>query len=248
MKILTTVKRVTDPDAKIRIQPDGSAISTEGIEYKMNPFDEIGVEESLRIKEKVGGEVIVVSIGIQKATQEIRKALAMGGDRGILVKTDEELDSDGVARILVELVKQEKPDLIVMGKQAVDDDCNQAAQLLAAYLGYPQATFAFEVKVEGDNVIVGREVDGGAAWEKVSLPAIITADLRLNEPRYAKLPQIMKAKRKKLATFTPKKLGVDTSRKVKVLRLETPPSRKAGIIVNSVDELVDLLKNEAKVI
>ena len=248
MKILTTVKRVTDPDAKIRIKPDGSGIVTEGIEFKMNPFDEIGVEEALRIKSKVGGEVVVASIGPSESTKEIRTALAMGGDRGILVETNEALDSSVVALILAELAKKEQPDLIVMGKQAVDDDSNQAAQMLGAQLGYPQATFAFEVNVTGDSVTVGREVDGGALYETLKLPAIVTADLRLNEPRYASLPGIMKARRKKLDIFTPANLGVDTTNKVNVLRFETPPARKAGIVLETVEELVDKLRNEAKVL
>lgn len=246
MKILTTVKRVTDPDMKVKIKPDGTGIETEGVEYKMNSFDEYGVEEAIRLKEANGGEVVVVSVGPAAATKEIRTALAMGGDRGILVETDEVLDSDAVARVLAEVVKEEQPDIIVMGKQSVDSDRNQAGQMLAAYLGWPQATFAFECEVADGWATVGREVDGGTATKRVKLPAIITADLRLNDPRYASLPGIMKAKRKQLDTKTPAELGVDITSKVTVLAYEAPEEREAGQIVDSVDELIDKLRNEAK--
>ncbi|MFU8806640.1 MAG: electron transfer flavoprotein subunit beta/FixA family protein, partial [Bradymonadaceae bacterium] len=203
MKILTTVKRVTDPDMKIRIKPDQTGVVTEGVEYKMNSFDEYGVEESIALKEIHGGELVVVSVGPAASTKEIRTALAMGADRGILIETDEELDSDAVARVLAEVVKRESPDLVVMGKQAVDSDRNQTGQVLAAYLDWPQATFAFSVEVADGWATVAREVDGGTSTKRVKLPAIITADLRLNEPRYASLPGIMKAKRKPLDTMTP---------------------------------------------
>ena len=246
MKILTTVKRVTDPDMKVKIKPDGSGIETEGVEYKMNSFDEYGVEEAIRLKEEHGGEVVVVSVGAGASTKEIRTALAMGGDRGILVETDEDLDSDAVARVLAEVVKEEEPDIIVMGKQSVDSDRSQAAQLLAAYLGWPQATFAYECEVADGWATVGREVDGGTATKRVKLPAIVTADLRLNEPRYASLPGIMKAKRKPLDTKTPADLGVDVTPKVTVLTYEAPEEREAGQIVDGVDELIDKLRNEAK--
>ena len=247
MKILTTVKRVTDPDMKVKLKPDGSGIITDGVEYKMNSFDEYGVEEAIRVKEEHGGEVVVVSVGPDASTKEIRTALAMGADRGILVETDEELDSDAVARLLAEVVKKESPDLIIMGKQAVDSDRNQAGQMLAAYLGYAQATFAFELKVADGWATVGREVDGGTSTKRVKLPAIVTADLRLNEPRYASLPGIMKAKRKKIDRFSPSDLGVDTVSKVNVVAFEAPPERAAGQIVGSVDELVSKLRDEAKV-
>ena len=248
MKILTTVKRVTDPDMKVKIKPDNTGIQTEGVEYKMNSFDEYGVEEAISLKEEHGGEVVVVSVGPQAATKEIRTALAMGADRGVLVETDEDLDSDAVARVLAEVIRREEPDLVLMGKQSVDSDRNQAAQMLAAYLGWPQATFAYEVTVDGEWVSVGREVDGGTSTKRVKMPAIVTADLRLNDPRYASLPGIMKAKRKKIEQMTPADLGVDVAPKVRVLTYEAPPERAAGQIVESVDELIAKLRNEAKVI
>lgn len=246
MKILTTVKRVTDPDMKIKIKPDGSGIITDGVEYKMNSFDEYGVEEAIRLKEKTGGEIVVVSVGPDAATKEIRTALAMGADRGILVETDEELDSDAVARILAEVVKQESPDIIIMGKQAVDSDRNQTGQMLAAYMGYPQATFAYKLDVDNGWASVGREVDGGTSTKRVKLPAVVTADLRLNEPRYASLPGIIKAKRKPIARHTPAELGVDVASRSRVLAYEAPEERAAGQIVGSVDELIEKLRNEAK--
>lgn len=246
MKILTTVKRVTDPDMKVKIKPDGSGIVTDGVEYKMNSFDEYGVEEAIRLKEKNGGEIVVVSVGPDAATKEIRTALAMGADRGVLVETDEELDSDAVARIIAEVVKKEQPDLIIMGKQAVDSDRNQTGQMLAAYLGYPQATFAYKVEVDGGWVSVGREVDGGTSTKRVKLPAVITADLRLNEPRYASLPGIIKAKKKPIDRYTPAELGTDTATRSRVLAFEAPEERAAGQIVGSIDELIEKLKNEAK--
>ncbi len=247
MKILTTVKRVTDPDMKVKIKPDGTGIVTDGVEFKMNSFDEYGVEEAIVLKEDHGGEVVVVSVGPSAATKEIRTALAMGADRGILVETDADLDSDAVARVLAEVIKKEQPDIVVMGKQSVDSDRNQAGQALAAYLDYPQATFAYELSVADGWATVGREVDGGTATKRIKLPAIVTADLRLNEPRYASLPGIMKAKRKQLDTMTPDDLGVDVTPKVKVLAYEAPEERAAGQIVESVDELIDKLQNEAKV-
>lgn len=248
MKILTTVKRVTDPDMKVKLKADGSGIETSGVEYKMNSFDEYGVEEAIRLKEAHGGEIVVVSVGPAASTKEIRTALAMGADRGILVETDAELDSDAVARVLAEVVQAESPDMIVMGKQSVDSDRNQAAQLLAAYLGWPQATFAYSCKVDGEWLTVGREVDGGTSTKRVKLPAIVSADLRLNEPRYASLPGIMKAKRKQLDTHTPADLGVDITPKVKVIAYEAPEERAAGQIVDNVDALIHKLRTEAKVI
>lgn len=248
MKILTTVKRVTDPDMKVKIKPDGSGIVTDGVEYKMNSFDEYGVEEAIKLKEKHDAEVVVVSVGPQDATKEIRTALAMGADRGILVETDAVLDSDAVARVLAEVVRKENPDIIIMGKQAVDSDRNQAGQLLASYLDVPQATFAFSLDVADGWATVGRETDGGTTTIRVKLPAVITADLRLNDPRYASLPGIMKAKRKQLDTLTPDALGVDVTPRVNVLKYEAPEERQAGRIVESVDELIQVLRNEAKVI
>jgi electron transfer flavoprotein beta subunit len=247
VKILTTVKRVTDPDMKVKIKPDGSGIVTDGVEYKMNSFDEYGVEEAIRLKEEHGGEVVVVSVGPDASTKEIRTALAMGADRGVLVETDADLDSDAVARLIAEVAKKESPDIIVMGKQAVDSDRNQAGQMLAAYLDYPQATFAFDLSVADGWATVGREVDGGTSTKRVKLPAIVTADLRLNEPRYASLPGIIKAKRKKIDRFSPEDLGVDIASKVNVLAFEAPPEREAGQIVDGVDALIGKLRDEAKV-
>ena len=248
MKILTTVKRVTDPNMKIKLKPDGSGINTEGVEYQMNSFDEYGVEEAIRTKEEHGGEVVAVSVGTSESSKELRTAMAMGADRAILVETDEDLDSDAVARVLAEVARREEPDVIFMGKQSVDSDRSQAAQLLAAYLDWPQATFAFEVNIEDGWASVGREVDGGTATKRIQLPGIITADLRLNEPRYASLPGIMKAKRKPLDTLTPDELGVDVAPKIQTLSYEMPPEPEAGEIVEDVDELLDRLQNDANVI
>ncbi len=248
MKILTTVKRVTDPDMKVKIKPDQSGVDTEGVEYKMNSFDEYGVEEAIVLKEEHGGEVVAVSVGPAESSKELRTAMAMGADRSILVETDEDLDSDAVARVLAEVVKREEPDIIVMGKQAVDSDRNQAAQMLASYLDWPQATFAFELSVEDGWATVGREVDGGTATKRIELPGIVTADLRLNEPRYASLPGIMKAKRKPLDTMTPDELGVDIAPRVEVLKYEAPPEREAGEILDDVDDLIDRLQNDANVL
>jgi len=248
VKILTTVKRVTDPNMKIKIKPDNSGIITEGVEYQMNSFDEYGVEEAIRIKEEQGGEVVAVSVGSSDSTKELRTAMAMGADRAILVETDEKLDSDAVARVLAKVVDREEPDVILMGKQSVDSDRSQAAQLLASYLDWPQATFAFDVEIEDGWATVGREVDGGTATKRIQLPGIITADLRLNEPRYASLPGIMKAKRKPLDTLTPDELGVDVAPKLNTLHYEQPPEPEAGEIVEDVDELIDRLQNDANVI
>lgn len=248
MKILATVKRVTDPDMKIKIKPDQSGVVTEGVEYKMNSFDEYGVEEAISIKEEHGGEVVAVSIGPSASTKELRTAMAMGADRAILVETDQDLDSDAVARVLAEVVGREEPDVILMGKQSVDSDRNQAAQLLASYLNWPQATFAYDVEIADGWATVGREVDGGTSTKRIQLPAVITADLRLNEPRYASLPGIMKAKRKPLDTLTPDELGVDIAPRVNVIKFEAPEEREAGEILEDVDELIDRLQNEANVL
>jgi len=265
VKILVTVKRVEDPEQKIKIKPDSSGIVTEGLNYKPNPFDEIAIEEALRIREKSPGEIVAVTIGTAAAATELRQALALGADRGILVKCDGPTDSDLVARLLAKIVAQEKPDLILMGKQAVDDDQNQAGQLLAEYLGVGQATFASKVErleseaeksktpgvvllPDGKSLRVIREIDGGLETVEVSLPAVVTDDLRLNLPRYASLPNIMKAKKKEVKELTPQALEVDPTVKVSVLSYAAPPVRKGGIKVPDVATLVDKLRNEAKVL
>lgn len=248
MKILTTVKRVTDPEMKVKIKADGSGISTDGVEYKMNSFDEYSIAEAATLKKAHGGEIVVVSVGPEASTKEMRTAMGMGADRGILVKTDETVDSDAVARILAEICKRENPDLVLMGKQAIDSDRNQTGQLLSAYLDWPQATFAYEISVADGFANVGREVDGGTSTKRVPLPAIVTADLRLNTPPLVPLPMLMKAKRKPLEIITPEDLGVDITPKVKAVGFEAPEARAAGQIVGSVDELIDKLKNEAKVL
>jgi electron transfer flavoprotein beta subunit len=251
VKILATVKRVPDPEVKIKVRPDGLGIVTDNVKYVVNPFDEIAVEESLRIKEKVAGtEIVLVSIGAKAASEQIRTGLAMGADRGILVLEESQIDPDTVAQILVKIVEQEKPDLLIMGKQAIDDDANQCGQTLAEYLGYPQACFASKVEISGDQkkAVVTREVDGGLEVKEVELPALITADLRLNQPRYASLPGIMKARSKPIKEVTPQQLGVQVSPRVRVLKMEPPPKRSGGKKVESVDELLAKLKNEAKVL
>ena len=250
MKVLVTVKSVTDPDVKVRIKPDGSGIVTEGMDFKANPFDEIAVEEAIRLVEKHKGEVVVVSIGPSTVTKQMRTALAMGAHRGIRVEaTDEQLDGLLTARVLQKVVEMEKPDVVLLGKQAVDGDSNQVGQILAHFLGYPQATFASKVDIAGTEATVLREVDGGMETVQVTLPAIITADLRLNEPRYASLPGIMKAKRKKIAELTLDGLGLaGVAPKVRVVAFEAPATRQGGRKVGSVEELVQCLKEEAKVI
>ena len=249
MKILVPVKRVPDPDVKIKLKKDGSGIDTEGLKFVINPFDEIAVEEAIRIKEKLGDvEIVVVSIGGEEATEQLRTAMAMGADRAILVVHPDYIDPANVAAILAKVVEKEQPDLIIAGKQAVDDDLGQAMQMLAEILDYPQATFASKVDIDGTKVTVVREVDGGLATVEFDMPGIITAELRLNEPRYASLPGIMKAKRKPLDKLTPADLGVEVSAKLVVKGMSEPPARKAGKIVESVDELVKLLHEEAKVI
>ena len=243
MKILVPVKRVVDFNVKIRVKPDGSGVELANIKMSMNPFDEIAVEEAIRLKE--GGkatEIVAVSVGPAQASETIRTALAMGADRGILVKTDGPVEPLAVAKILKAIVDAEKPGLVIMGKQAIDDDSNQTGQMLAALLGRPQGTFASEVTVEGDSVVVVREVDGGLETVKLALPAIVTTDLRLNEPRYASLPNIMKAKSKPLATKTPADYGVDITPRLKTLKVGEPPVRQAGIKVADVDALVAKLK------
>ncbi len=248
MKILTTVKRVTDPEMKVKIKADGSGISTDGVEFKMNSFDEYSIAEAATLKKAHGGEILVVSIGPEASTKEMRTAMGMGADRGILVQTDETVDSDAVARILAEVCKRENPDLVLMGKQAIDSDRNQTGQLLSAYMDWPQATFAYSIAVSDGFADVGREVDGGTSTKRVQLPAIITADLRLNTPPLVPLPMLMKAKRKPLEIITPEDLGVDITPKVKAVGFEAPEARAAGQIVESVDALIEKLKNEAKVL
>ena len=249
MKIIVTAKRVTDYDSKVTPTADGKAINFDNVDFKINPFCEIAVEEAIRLVDAAGdGEVIVVAMGDDEATQEVRKALAMGAHRGVLVECDEaKLDSDAVARMLVKLCLDESPDLLLLGKQAVDGDSNQVGQLVAEYLGWPQATFAYKVSVEGAGATVQREVDGGVETVKLSFPAVITTDLRLNEPRYPSLPNIMKAKKKPLETMSPEDLGVSLDApKVEVVSYGLPSSRKAGQVVDSVATLVSKLVNEAK--
>ena len=249
MKILVTVKRVPDPETVIKIAPDGAGIVTDNVKWVVNPFDEIAIEEALRIKEKAGGaDVVLVSIGQKTAQEQLRTGLAMGADRAILVLSEQALEPLAVARVLAKLADGEKPDLILMGKQAIDDDSNCAGQMLAELLGWPQATFASKVELDGKAAKVTREVDGGLETLGVSLPAIVTADLRLNEPRYASLPGIMKARKKELKEIPLADLGVDAAPKTRVVKLETPPKRSGGRKVGSVQELVQVLHNEAKVI
>ena len=251
MKILVPVKRVVDYNVKIRVKPDGSGIDLANVKMSMNPFDEIAVEEAVRLKEKgQATEIIVVSIGPAKAQETIRSALAYGADRGILVETPEgaTVEPLAVAKILKAIVASEQPGLVIMGKQAIDDDCNQTGQMLAALLGWPQGTFASKITLDGATVHVTREVDGGLETVKLKTPAIVTTDLRLNEPRYPALPNIMKAKKKPLDMKKPADFGVDIAPRLKVLKTTEPPVRKAGIKVGSVQELVAKLKSEAGVI
>jgi electron transfer flavoprotein beta subunit len=249
MKVLVAVKRVIDYNVKIRVKSDNTGVETANVKMSMNPFDEIAVEEAIRLKEAgKADEVVVVSMGEKKCQETIRTALAMGGDRGILVETDEDLQPLAVAKILKGIVEKENPDMIILGKQAIDDDNGQTGQMLGALLGWPQGTFASKVELGDGSVNVTREVDGGLQTVKLTLPAIVTSDLRLNEPRYAALPNIMKAKKKPLETVTPADFGVDVSPRLKVLKVEEPAGRSAGIKVETVAELVDKLKNEAKVI
>jgi electron transfer flavoprotein beta subunit len=265
LKILVTAKRVEDPESKIRVRPDGAGIVTEGVNYKMNPFDEIAVEEALRLKERHGGEVIVASIGGEKSATEIRAALAMGADRGVLVRHDGPLDPVVVSAILQKVCEAERPDLVVLGKQSIDDDQNQAGQYLAERLGLAQATFASKhesleseaeqkkepglvLSPDGKSLSVVREVDGGVETLEVKLPAVVTTDLRLNKPRFASLPGIMKAKKKELKELQAASLGVDLAPKVIVRKLAQPPARKGGVKVQDVDELWKKLHEEAKVL
>ena len=250
MKILVPVKRVVDYNVKIRVKPDGSGIDLANVKMSMNPFCEIAVEEAVRIKEKGGGaEVVVVSVGPAKAQETIRTALAIGADRGILVETpDVPIEPLAVAKILKGIVEAEKPDLVILGKQAIDDDCNQTGQMLAALLGWPQGTFASKLTLDNGHAVVTREVDGGLETVRLKLPAVVTTDLRLNEPRYPSLPNIMKAKKKPLDVKKPDEFGVDATPRLKVLKISEPASRKAGVKVGSVAELVQKLKAEAGVL
>jgi electron transfer flavoprotein beta subunit len=249
MKILVPVKRVVDANVKIRVKPDGSGVDLANIKMSMNPFDEIAIEEAIRLKEQgKATEIVAVSIGPQQATETIRTALAMGADRGILVKTDQIVEPLAVAKILKKIVENEAPQLVIMGKQAIDDDCNQTGQMLAALLGWPQGTFAYKL-IPGEGTIdVTREVDAGLQTVSLKLPAVVTTDLRLNEPRYASLPNIMKAKKKPLEEVTPDSLGVDIAPRLKVLKTAEPTGRKAGVKVGSVADLVQKLKVEAGVL
>ncbi|MGJ7504910.1 electron transfer flavoprotein subunit beta/FixA family protein [Variovorax sp. ZT5P49] len=249
MKVLVPVKRVVDYNVKVRVKSDGTGVDIANVKMSMNPFDEIAVEEAVRLKEKgVVTEVIAVSCGDAKCQETLRTAMAIGADRGILVETTEELQPLAVAKLLKALVDKEQPSLIILGKQAIDDDANQTGQMLAALADLPQATFASKVEVAGDKATVTREVDGGLETISLSLPAVITTDLRLNEPRYVTLPNIMKAKKKQLDIFKPEDLGVDVKPRLKTLKVSEPPKRGAGIKVPDVATLVDKLKNEAKVI
>jgi electron transfer flavoprotein beta subunit len=249
MKVLVPVKRVVDYNVKVRVKSDGSGVDIANVKMSMNPFDEIAVEEAMRLKEagKVT-EVVAVSCGVAQCQETLRTAMAIGADRGILAETDVELQPLAVAKLLKAIADKEQPQLIILGKQAIDDDCNQTGQMLAALLGWPQATFASKVVVDGDKLIVTREVDGGLETVSLSLPAIVTTDLRLNEPRYVSLPNIMKAKKKPLDVFKPADLGVDVAARLKTLKVVEPAKRAAGIKVPDVATLIAKLRNEAKVI
>ena len=249
MKILVAVKRAIDYNVKARPKSDGSAVDLANVKMSMNPFDEIAVEEAIRLHEAgTAEEIIAVSVGPKQCQETLRTAMAMGADRGILVETDEEVQPLAVAKILKSIVAKEEPGLVILGKQAIDDDSNQTGQMLAALLGWPQGTFACDVDIEGDSIKVNREIDGGTQSVALKLPAVVTTDLRLNEPRYVKLPNIMKAKKKQLDTFSPEDLDVDIAPRLKLIKVEEPPVRAGGMKVADVDELVDKLRNEAKVI
>jgi electron transfer flavoprotein beta subunit len=243
MKLLVPVKRVIDFNVKPRVKADGSGVDLANVKMSMNPFDEIAVEEAIRLKEKgVATEIVAVSIGPAKAQETLRTALAMGADRAILVQTDDEVEPLAVAKILAKIAQEEQPGMVILGKQAIDDDANQTGQMLGALLGWPQGTFASKVEVDGESVNVTREVDGGLETLRLRLPAIVTTDLRLNEPRYASLPNIMKAKSKPLAQKTPADYGIDTAPRLTTLSVREPSKREAGVKVQSVDELIDRLR------
>ena len=249
MKVLVPVKRVIDAYVKVRVKADGSGVETANVKMSMNPFCEIAVEEAVRLKEAgVASEIVAVSCGVQQSQETIRTALAMGADRGILVTSDQPLEPLGIAKLLKAIVEKEQPELVILGKQAVDNDNNQTGQMLAALLGWPQGTFASKIEREDGALKVTREIDGGLETLTLKLPAVVTADLRLNEPRYASLPNIMKAKKKPLETMTPEDLGVDVTPRLTTVKVTEPPARQAGVKVADVAELVSKLKNEAKVI
>ncbi len=249
MKVLVPVKRVVDYNVKIRVRPDGSGVDTANVKMSMNPFDEIAVEEAIRLKEKgAATEIVAVSLGIAASAETIRTALAMGADRGILVETDAELQPLAVAKLLRAIVQRENPQLVIMGKQAIDDDMNATGQMLAALLGWPQGTFASKLEVAGQTLNVTREIDGGLETLALNLPAIVTTDLRLNEPRYASLPNIMKARKKPIETLKPDALGVDPTPRLQTIKVAEPGKRQAGAKVADVAELVGKLRTEAKVI
>ena len=249
MKVLVAVKRVVDYNVKVRVKADGSGVDTANVKMSMNPFDEIAVEEAVRMKEKgIATEIVAVSCGLTAVQETLRTALALGADRAILVETDVDLQPLAVAKLLRAVVDKEQPKVVLLGKQAIDDDSNQTGQMLAALLGWPQGCFASKIDVAGDRVTVKREVDGGLETIEASLPIVVTADLRLNEPRYATLPNIMKAKKKPLETVTPAALGVDVAPRLTTLKVAEPPKRKGGGRVADVAELVAKLRNEAKVI
>jgi electron transfer flavoprotein beta subunit len=249
MKLLVAVKRVIDYNVKARVKPDGSGVDLANVKMAMNPFDEIAVEEAIRLKEKgTATEIVAVSIGPAQASETIRTALAMGADRGILIKHEGAVEPLSVAKLLKAVVEAEKPNLVILGKQAIDDDSNQTGQMLAALLGWPQGTFASKLVLEGEAALVTREVDGGLQTVKLKMPAIVTTDLRLNEPRYASLPNIMKAKKKPIEEKSPADYGVDVAPRLKVIKTSEPAGRKGGVKVASVDELLDKLRNEAGVL
>ena len=249
MKVIVPVKRVVDYNVKIRVKADETGVELNNVKMSMNPFDEIAVEEALRLREAgTASEIIAVSVGVQQCQETIRTALAMGADRGILVKTDDPMEPLHVAKILQKIVEEEQPGLVILGKQAIDDDCNQTGQMLAALLGWSQGTFASEIGIDGGKISVTREVDGGLQTISLAMPAVVTTDLRLNEPRYASLPNIMKAKKKPIDEKSPADLGVDTAPRLTMLKVVEPPKREAGVKVESVGELVDKLRNEAGVI
>ena len=249
MKALVAVKRVVDYNVKVRVKSDGTGVDIANVKMSMNPFDEIAVEEAVRLKEKgVVTEIVAVSCGVTQCQETLRTAMAIGADRAILVETDVELQPLAVAKLLKALVDKEQPGLVILGKQAIDDDCNQTGQMLAALLNWPQATFASKLQLEADKAVVTREVDGGLETIEVKLPAVMTTDLRLNEPRYVTLPNIMKAKKKPLEVIKPDALGVDVAPRIKTLKVSEPPKRGAGVKVPDVATLVAKLKNEAKVI
>ena len=249
MKVLVAVKRVVDFNVKIRVKSDGTGVETGNVKMSMNPFDEIALEEGVRMREAgTADELIAVSMGPQACQETIRTALAMGADRGILVETDAELEPLAVAKLLKAITEKENPDLVILGKQAIDDDCNQTGQMLAALLRWGQGTFASGLEFGDAKVTVTREIDGGLETVALTLPAVVTTDLRLNEPRYASLPNIMKAKKKPIDTMTPEDLGVDAAPRLKILKVDEPQGREVGIMVETVAELVDKLRNEAKVI